>query len=593
MTRWRGPRSEQDAGAAQARRGAAAIPAKPLRMRVLAALTTLLGLTAAAGGCRPQPEARVTPPAAQQPIVFEEVTAQAGLDFTHNNGAFGKKWMPETMGSGCALVDVDRDGLLDIFLVDSGAWRGHPGRQAQSRLFLNRGHFRFQDATERYRIPGGFYGMGVTAGDFDNDGWTDLFLTGLGDSRLLRNENGRHFRDVTANSTIKTPGWPTSAAWVDYDRDGRLDLFVCRYVKWSPATDVWVSLDGVNKTYARPDSYSGEPCMLFHNEGHGLFKDVSAAAGVNLPRSKALGVALCDVLDRDGWPDLVVSNDTAPNFLFHNQIGAGFRERAAQTGIAVAEAGEAKAGMGIDAGDYENSGQDSVLITNFSGEQLSLYRRDASGLFQDVAAAAGIGTPSQSYLGFGAFFLDADLDGVLDIFVANGHIQDDVQRRSAGVAHAQPALLFRGGAQGRFTDVSAAAGALTTPRVARGAAYGDLDGDGDLDLLLSTNGGRAVLLRQAGAPANRWLRLQLEGRIGNRSAIGATITVRTSGATQTRMVRSGSSYLSHSDLAVTVGLGEAEKAEVEVRWPGGAVESFGSLLANRVHQLREGRSPGD
>ena len=290
--------------------------------------------------------------------------------------------------------------------------------------------------------PPGLYGMGVAAGDFDNDGYTDLFITALGDSRLLRNVGGRRFEDVTGRMGIRTPGWPTSAAWVDYNRDGRLDLFVCHYVKWSRSADVPFSLSGGGRSYGRPDRYPGEACQLFENRGT-RFVDVSDQAGINLPNAKALGVALCD-FDRDGWPDLAVSNDTVPNFLFHNQGNGTFKEVAVQAGIGVAEGGLAKAGMGIDAADYDNSGQESILITNFAGEQITLYHRDRSGLFMDVAARAGIGTASQRYLGFGAFFFDADLDGWQDILVANGHIQDDVAVRNSGVTYRQPSLLFRG-----------------------------------------------------------------------------------------------------------------------------------------------------
>jgi hypothetical protein len=553
------------------------------------ALRPILPLVALLAGCRPT----AAPPKPPPPLVFEEVTAASGLRFTHNTGAFGRKWMPETMGAGCALVDVNGDGRLDVFLVDGTAWPGRPGRPGRSRLYLNRGDWRFEDATERWGVPPGLYGMGVGAGDCDNDGDPDLLITALGGSRLLVNEGGRRFRDATAGSGIATPGWPTSALWLDYDRDGLLDLFICHYVRWTPATDRFATLDGVNKTYARPDAYPGEPCRLFRNLGGLRFRDVSREAGVDLPRSKALGVALCEVLDRDGWPDLAVSNDTVPNFLFRNQTDGQFKELAQHTGMAVAEAGQAKAGMGIDTGDYENRGQDAVLITNFAGEQLSLYRRDESGLFQDVAARAGIGAPSQRFLGFGAFFFDADLDGFLDVLVANGHIQPDVAVRSSEVTHAQPGLLFRGTPGGVFQDLSATAGALAIPRVARGAAYGDLDGDGDLDVLLTTNGGPPALLRLAGRPAAGWVRLRLEGRRSNRSAIGATITVRGGGLTQTRMVRGGSSYLSHSQLALTFGLGVGGRAdEVEVRWPAGQVESFGPLTPGREHHLVEGMDSG-
>jgi hypothetical protein len=563
----------------------------PNAQRLVTAASRLLPLVfVLLCGCRAPIEAPAAGAAVatSAPITFQDVSGTAGIDFTHRNGARGEKYLPETMGSGCALVDVDNDGRLDVVLVDSTAWPGDGGPKGRCRLYRNVGGGRFQDVSATWGMPADIYGMGVAAGDWDNDGYTDLLITALGGSRLLRNDGGRRFEDATARSDLKTPGWPTSATWIDFNRDGHLDLFVCHYVRWSPGSDVFYSLDGTNKSYARPDRYAGETCQLLENRG-GRFVDVSARAGVAIAASKALGVALCD-FDRDGWPDLVVANDTVPNFLFHNQGNGTFKEVAVQAGIAVAEGGLAKAGMGIDTADYDNGGQEAILITNFAGEQLSLYRRDRSGLFMDVAAPVGIGIPSQHYLGFGAFFFDADLDGWQDIFVANGHIQDDVSIRNSLVSHAQPSLLFRGGPSGRFTDVSASAGALAVPRVGRGAACGDIDNDGDLDVLMTTNGGPAVLLRQEGRPRNNWLRLRLEGTRGNRSAIGAMVRVRVGAILQSRMVRSGSGYLSQGDLRLTFGLGRAEEVhDVEVRWPNGTVESFGSAAANQELHLVEGK----
>ncbi len=561
-----------------------------LQFAIWGALPAIALLAVGCGPARPVPK---TEPAAQRaPVRFEDVTASAGITFRHTTGAEGRKWMPETMGAGCAWMDVDNDGWLDLVLVDSTPWPGSPLPPGRCRLYRNRKDGTFADVSREYNMPVGIYGMGVTAGDVDNDGFCDLVLTALGGSRLLRNVNGRRFEDVTKRWGLATPGWPTSAALLDYDRDGRLDLFVCHYVKWTPESDVFASLDGVRKSYARPDNYSGEPCQLFRNR-RGRFEDVSARVGIGLANSKALGVALCD-FDRDGWVDLAVSNDMVPNFLFHNQgERATFKEVAVQAGMAVAEGGIAKAGMGIDVADYENAGRDGVLITNFTGEQLSLYRRDPSGLFTDVAARAGIGTPSQQFLGFGAFFFDADLDGNQDILVANGHIQDDIEVRSSGVTHAQPGLFFRGLGEGRFEPVGDEIGALREPRVARGAAYGDYDNDGDLDVLLSANGGPPALLRQAGRPAHHWLRLRLEGRRGNRSAIGAGVRVRSGGTDQYRMVRGGSSYLSQSDLRLTFGLGQHTTVEeIEVRWPSGAVESFPGPQPDREVVLIEGEGKG-
>lgn len=542
-------------------------------------------------GCTPRAATQTpaAPSRSETAISFEDISELSGLCFQHHNGAAGKKWMPETMGAGCALVDLDNDGRLDAFLVDSGSWPDSGGAPGQSRVFRNLGQGRFQDVTETFGVPSGLYGMGVAAGDFDNDGYTDLFLTAVNGSRLLRNVAGKRFQDVTAATRLQVNGWPTSAAWLDYNRDGKLDLFVCRYVRWTPALDesLFVSLDGSHKSYARPDNYQGDTCRLFRNDG-GRFTDVSAAAGIDKAGAKALGVALCD-FDGDGWTDLAVSNDTVPNFLFHNQGNGSFKEVAVQAGVAVAEAGTAKAGMGIDVADYENEGQPGILITNFAGEQLSLYHRDPSGLFMDVAARSGIGIPSQRFLGFGAFFFDADLDGWQDILVANGHIQDDIAVRNAGVGYAQPALLFRGLGGGRFDDVSRSSGALTARRVARGAAYGDMDGDGDLDVLLTANAGPAALLRQAGPPRSHWLRVRLVGRRSNRSAIGATIRVRSGDLVQSRMIRSGSSYLSQSSLDATFGLGKrASVKEIEVRWPNGNVETFPCPGIDRALRLMEG-----
>lgn len=540
-------------------------------------------------GCKERPAASQVPEASTAPIAFEEVAEASGIRFSHHTGAAGKRLMPETMGSGCALVDLDNDNRLDAVMVDSTAWPGSGGKKGQTRIFRNLGEGRFEDATRAFRVPAGSYGMGVAAGDYDNDGFVDLFFSALevgeSRSRLLRNVGGKHFEDVSARVDLDVPGWASSAAWVDYNRDGRLDLFVCRYVKWTPETDVFFALDGVNKTYARPDQYPGSTCLLFKNVG-GRFEDVSASAGVATSNAKALGVALCD-FDGDGWVDIAVSNDTVRNFLFHNQGNGTFKEVAVQAGVAVAEAGVARAGMGIDVADYENSGQPAVLITNFAGEQVSLYRRDTSGLFMDVAARTGLGAATQRYLGFGVGFLDADLDGRLDIFVANGHIQPDVEVRSSGVTYKQPSLLMRGTADGTFRE--AGSGAITTPRVARGAAFGDIDGDGDFDVLMNVNDGPAVLLRQSGRPQHRWVRLRLEGRSGNRSAIGATVRLTTNGVTQTRMVRSGSSYLSQSSLAVTFGLGKAEAVgNLEVRWPNGHVETFPPPPLDRETRLIEG-----
>jgi hypothetical protein len=432
------------------------------------------------------------------------------------------------------------------------------------------------------------YGMGGAVADYDNDGHDDLLITTLEGCRLFHNRDGKRFEEVTASAGVGGTGWATSAAWVDVDRDGLLDLFVCHYVKWSPALDVYGSLDGVHKSYTTPEKYRGETCRLFHNLGGGRFRDVTRTAGIFDTDAKALGVAVCDV-DADGWPDLTVSNDTEPNFLFHNQGNGTFKEIATEVGIAVSEQGRARAGMGIDAADELNNGQPSILITNFAGEQPTLYRRNEYGLFLDQSARSGIGTASQLYLGFGVFFFDYDLDGSLDIFLANGHVMDDIERRNTGVTYREPALLFRGDGAGRYAEVGRLSGtAIPEPQVGRGAAYGDYDNDGDPDLLLLANGGRGRLLRNDTPVQGGWLRLLLTGRTSNRNGIGARVSVRVGRQVLTSWVKSGSSYLSESDRRLTFGIGSAPAAdEIEIQWPSGAVQTLGRTPRNQVVRVQE------
>jgi hypothetical protein len=565
----------------------------PCRNVGIVALLTLF--LAGCGGRTgvPPPNNPVAPAPA---VTFTDVTAKAGLRFQHVNGAVGKKWIPETMGSGCAFLDYDGDGRQDILLVNGDSWEAR-GKQSRMALYHNNHDGTFTDVTHEVGLDLPFYGMGVAVGDYDNDGYDDLFITAVGKSRLFHNvTNGRDkrkFLETTTASGIADTGWSTSAAWLDYDRDGKLDLFVCHYVQWSPQTDVFYSVDGTHKSYARPQSYPGESCRLYHNLGNGRFQDVTRQSGILNPRSKALGVAVCDY-DGDSWPDLFVANDTAPNFLFHNQGDGTFKEVGVESGIALSERGVSRAGMGIDAADTQHNGAFDLLITNFAGEQLTLYRRDESGLFLDVAARSGVGNATQTYLGFGAFFLDYDLDGWSDLFVTNGHIDDDIGRRDAGVTYAEPSLLFRNTGQGHFSDVSGRSGeALTTPRVGRGAAWGDFDNDGSPDLLVMSNGGSPALLHNENRTGNGWIRLLLVGTTSNRDAYGARVRVTVGHETQTQEVHSGSSYLSASDRRLLFGLGQAMQADrVEIRWPSGRVQPLGPITRMQRGQtltVTEGR----
>jgi hypothetical protein len=463
-------------------------------------------------------------------------------------------------------------------------------------LYRNRGDGTFVEVTQEAGLDRPLYGMGVAVGDYDGDGHEDLAITHLHGVTLFHNEGGRRFSEIGNLEGAGAGGWATSAAWVDYDRDRFLDLFVCHYVRWSPETDVFVTLDGVHKTYARPSQYPGDSCRLYRNlgpRGHWRFRDVTRESGIWNPRSKALGVALCDY-DTDGAVDIVVANDTEQNLLYHNQGNGTFKEVATTLGVAVSEMGVAKAGMGVDTADIGNDGREAVLVTNFSGEQITLYHRDAYGLFVDESASSGLGPASVRRLGFGAFFFDYDLDGWQDVFVANGHIQDDASVRNTGVEYAEPALLFHNERNSRFRDVTAAGGpALLRPVVARGAAYGDYDGDGDLDVLVSANGGPARLLRNENATGNHWLRVVLVGSGGNRDAIGARVRVRAAGLPPggaSLLVRSGSSYLSAHDRRLLFGLGHATRAEtVEIRWPDGSVQSLGPVEGGRTARVDQGR----
>jgi hypothetical protein len=524
-------------------------------------------------------------------VTFTDVTAAAGIAFRHVSGAFGKKYLPETMGSGCAFVDLDNDGRLDIVLVNSTAWPGQPApRRSTSAVFRNNGNGTFTDVTRRAGLASTFYGLGVTAADYDNDGFVDLYFTGLGPNRLYRNNGNGTFTDVTARAGVGDPGFSTSATFFDYDRDGKVDLYVANYVQWSVDTDLFCTLDGKSKSYCTPESYKGQSGTLYRNRGDGTFEDVTRRAGLHDPASKALGVTLID-FDGDGHLDLFVANDTQPNRLYRNKGDGTFVDVAVRAGVAFNEAGVARAGMGVDATDFDGSGRQSLVIGNFSNEMMSLYRNEGTGLFIDEAPAAAIGQASLLTLTFACFFFDFDLDGRPDIFAANGHVADDIERVQPKVKYAQPAHLFRNLDGRRFQDVATAAGAaLVKPVVARGAAYGDYDGDGDLDLLITENNGPARLLRNDGGNASAFLRVRVEGGPSNRSAIGAKVTVTTSdGRGRAAYVRTGSSYLSQNELTLTFGFGRDRRPTgLQIDWPSGRTEKLTVPGARHLLVAKEG-----
>ncbi len=521
---------------------------------------------------------------------FTDVTSQAGIHFQHNSGAFGGKFLPETLGSGCAFLDYDRDGWQDILLINGSDWPGHKKNRTTLSLYHNNGNGTFTDVTSRSGLDVELYGMGVAVGDYNNDGFPDILITCVGQNRLFRNTGKGTFIDVTNAAGLgKREGFSTSAIWFDYDRDGLLDLFVCNYVKWSPESDVFCSLDGRHKSYCTPEAYRGATCWLFHNRGNGTFEDVTATSGIFDSSSKSLGVAMFDD-NHDGWPDLLVANDTQPNKLYRNQHNGTFKDSAVEAGLAFSSEGKARAGMGIDVADFENSGSSGVAITNFDNEMIGLYRANGKN-FEDIAPQSGVGIASRNSLGFGCAFFDANLDGWLDFAVANGHIDETVRNIRGNVGYAQPAQLFLNNGKAGFHDVATElGGAFDKPKVGRGLAYGDFDRDGDLDLLITTNNGPAYLYRNDQMAGNRSIRFHLIGTKSNRDGIGATVRVFSGGITQSRTVKGGSSYLSQSELAATFGLGKYDRIDrVVIEWPSGRTEEFKNLSAGRAYECTEGK----
>ena len=524
---------------------------------------------------------------AASPVVFTDVTESAGIRFTHNTGAFGAKYMPETFGSGALWLDADGDGRQDLLLVNGTAWPGRGEPQTHAALYRNDGDGTFTDATRGSGLDVPLYGLGGAAADFDNDGHVDVYLTALGPNRLFRGAGDGTFTDVTDAAGVGDPGFSTAALWFDYDADGHLDLFVGNYVHWTPETDLFCSLSGDAKSYCTPESYQGQSGTLYRNRGDSTFEDVTTAAGVRAPSSKALGVVMLDFND-DGRTDFFVANDTQPDQLFENRGDGTFEDIGVLAGVAFSDAGVARAGMGADAADYDGSGRPDLVIGHFSTEMMALYHNEGNGLFIDEGPRSAIGRATLLTLTFGCFFFDFDLDGWPDVFAANGHVADDVERVQARITYAQPPQLFRNDG-GRFEEVTAPGTALATPQVGRGAAYADYDGDGDLDVLVTANGGPPRLLRNDGGARNRLLRVRTVGTTSNRDGIGARIDVTAGGRTRWQVVKTGSSYLSQSELPATFGLGGLTQADaVTVTWPSGRVDRLGAVPADRAITVEEG-----
>ncbi len=563
-------------------------------------------------------------------IRFRDVTARAGIAFSRSNGATGQRLMPETMGGGGGFIDYDNDGYPDIILVNGDWWPAHsgPGPRPSLALYHNNRDGTFSDTTREMGLAVSMQGMGVAVGDYDNDGYDDLYVTGVGGNRLFHNEGvqafrrsgvqdtnsgapssaltthdsrlttpstphpliasspHRLFRDVTAAAGVGGASWSTSAAWLDYDNDGKLDLFVCHYVKWSPETDI--RCGEAFKTYCNPRMYAGESCHLYHNQGQGRFADVTRTAGIYSERSKALGICVCD-LNQDGHPDLIVANDVEPNFVYRNTGKGSFVEIGVPSGLALNDEGRPRAGMGIDAADYRNDGTRGIAIGNFYAEGLALYDITSQLPWTDRSREAGLFRPSYSYLTFGLFFADFDNDGWPDLFVANGHIYDTVELTNPGETYRQPGLVFRNRGDSTFQDVSRNAGdGVTRPMVGRGACRGDFDNDGREDALVICNSGPPRLLRNETTTDGHWLEVALAGGPGNRDGYGATVTVETGAVRRSAYASSGGSYLSAHDRRLHFGLGSYSRADsVTVRWPDGKTSKTAAVSGDRILVLHE------
>jgi hypothetical protein len=525
----------------------------------------------------------------QAPVVqFTDITREAGITFSHSTGAYGDKLLPETMGSGAAFFDYDNDGDQDLLLINSDLWPDQPAadeNRPTMKLYENDGLGRFTDETELSGLAVPMYGMGVAAGDYDNDGDADLFVTAYGLNHLFRNDGGR-FRDVTADAGVggAADAWSTSAAFLDIDNDGDLDLFVANYVRWSREIDLDVNfqLTGIGRAYGPPNAYEGSHNFLYRNEGDGSFSDISKESGIQVnnpatgrPMGKALALAPVD-FDRDGWMDLLVANDTVQNFFFHNQGAGVFEERGAMLGVAFDRDGKATGAMGTDAAHFRNSTDLGIAIGNFANEMTSLYVTQGSEPpLTDEAIVEGIGPASRRALTFGLFFFDYDLDGRLDLFQANGHLEGDINKVQSSQHYRQPAQLFwncGNDCGSSFLEHSAAGtGDLGTALVGRGASHADIDGDGDLDVLITQNGGSPLLLRNDQALGHHWLRLKLTGTKVNRDAIGAWVELRQGDSVQRRQVMPTRSYLSQVEPVLTFGLGSADYVDsLEVFWPDGS-----------------------
>ena len=522
------------------------------------------------------------------PRVFRDVTGQVGIHFHHTNAATGQKFLLETMGPGCAFFDYDGDGYLDLYFVNGDVLPGFTQTEPLSNaLYRNNHDGTFTDVTGKAGVRGHGYGMGVVAGDYNNDGHQDLFITNFGSCILYRNNGDGTFTDVTDKSGIRNHVWGSSAAFFDYDNDGCLDLFICNYVDFSLDSNVFCGSPERGRGYCSPENFEGMPCALYHNNGDGTFTDVSERSGIGKYKCKALGVVTADFTG-NGYQDIYIANDRIGNLLFLNNGDGTFREGGTLAGAAYTASGRAQSGMGVAAGDYDADGKLDIIVTNLSMEGYSLFHNDGDGLFTESGFPSGVGTSSLMLTGWGVEFFDYDNDGRNDLIAANGHAMDNVALASPDLAYDQPALLLRN-LGGRFVDVTSSCGeALKVPRPSRGLAVGDYDNDGNVDALICNCNGAPVLLRNEGKGANHWLKLQPIGRKSNRDGIGIKVWITAGGTTQMKELTGGGSYLSSSDRRLHFGLGANGYAEkIRILWPSGIHQEMQHVQADRILKVEE------
>ena len=553
-------------------------------------LLKAIGTAAACAPLGPRRAFAQAPPS----VKFVDIAQSAGIDFRHDNAASSEKYLIETMGSGCGWIDYDQDGLLDLYLVNGAATRLHkPAHPLRSALYRNNGDGTFTDVTVKAGVGAeGLFGMGVAVGDYDNDGYPDLLVLGYGRCILYHNNGNGTFTDVTARAGVENAGrWASSAAWFDYNNDGHLDLVIANYIDWSPDRNFWCGDHGPGmRSYCHPDDYNGEAPTLFHNNGDGTFADVSKQSGVGLKPGNGLGVVTFDY-DNDGWQDIFIANDSMANFLFRNNRDGTFREVGYSAGVAVSADGLPEAGMGTDAADTTGKGRMDLVVTHLDSQLARLYENMGDGTFDDATLRSGLGYATFHMSGFGARFMDYDNDGAPDIFMANGHVLDNIQRYNASVHYAEPKLMFRNMGHGAFQNVSETLGRdFQLPRVSRGAAVGDFDNDGDLDILVNNNGERPQLLRNDGGNANHWLEILLIGTRSNRDGVGARVKVSAGDLVCCEQRKGGMSYQSAQDPRLHFGLGKHSIVDsVEILWPSGTVTKLAKIQADRIIAVEEGK----